>query len=515
MIIGRSPSPELAPLLDELPLELPLGVASAIENHRFSPIKRVRWRNDDLVFDSVKLLQESLAVRPTRRVLAMAFEAEDAAALSRLAERIEIRDVARGLDRVRLLWDVCTIPDFRKLLIEAHVDFLAEVYVELVNFGHLDDAFVSRHVRPLESTDGEVELLVARIAAVRTWTYVSNRATWLQSPGMWQERTRNLEDRLSDALHERLVMRFVDTKKKVSRQSRGVGRIPGSTGSLHAVPSSATAFDASHPFAKLAGMRVAPEASAPILPVSWLEATIAAPHADLDVDASGRILHRPSGRAVGALARGTSIARPDVRLLDSDGLGAGAKSRLLRRLLAFVRDVSHELVGGLFALAEDESATIRGLVHRVEQGLGTALDVHDLVAALDDEELERVQATGLAIGHFGVWVPESLGPEALARRAILGSVFYRLRVDAPRRGAVSLHVSLPPDVLVAIAHPRFGPRAIRIDIAERAVAHLADEDPTAFANMVGCTLKEAPRVAEAMRQSSMSTGVPSETIRAI
>ena len=177
--------------------------------------------------------------------------------------------------------------------------------------------------------------------------------------------------------------------------------------------------------------------------------------------------------------------------------------------------MSHELVGGLFALAEDESATIRGLVHRVEQGLGTALDVHDLVAALDDEELERVQATGLAIGHFGVWVPESLGPEALARRAILGSVFYRLRVDAPRRGAVSLHVSLPPDVLVAIAHPRFGPRAIRIDIAERAVAHLADEDPTAFANMVGCTLKEAPRVAEAMRQSSMSTGVPSETIRAI
>jgi ATP-dependent RNA helicase SUPV3L1/SUV3 len=239
------------------PLALPDGVAHAIESHHFAPVRRVRWRSDDLSFDSLAALRDSLHAPSPRKVLAPVREAEDSAALDQLGLRAEVVRAARGEDAVRLLWDVCTVPDFRKLLLEVHVDFLERLFLELARRGRLSDDWIAAPLRELESTDGDIDTLVARIASVRTWTYVANRSTWLDSPREWQEKTRALEDRLSDALHERLVMRFVDSKKgaaKVQARARPRGGAAAARGDDGLEP---PVVAPDHPFAKLAALRVA------------------------------------------------------------------------------------------------------------------------------------------------------------------------------------------------------------------------------------------------------------------
>jgi ATP-dependent RNA helicase SUPV3L1/SUV3 len=504
------------------PLEIPAGVAASIENHHFAPVRRVRWRSDDLSFDSVEALGASLNAPSPRKVLAPAREAEDAEALRHLVRREAVLRAARGEEAVRLLWDVCTVPDFRKLLLEVHVDFLEVLFLELARRGRLSDDWIAGHVHGLERAEGDVETLVARIAAVRTWTYIANREAWLDSPREWQERTRALEDRLSDALHERLVMRFVDVKKggaKVPERRRGAGqrtRVAADDvfGAAPVAPG--------HPFAKLAAMRVtqaaratAPEPGA----AGWIEAVIEGAHADFSLESSGRIVHVPSGRALGALARGSSIALPDVRLGDTEPLGAGAQRRVHRRLLAFARDVVSELLDGARELAAastesstsvEASAAVRGLVHRLEQGLGTVLakDVADVDEVLDDDARASLERAGLTLGELVVYVASGLAPDRLPARIALATAWYGAgrALRPPEGGAVSFPAGrgLDHGAYTAIGFPVFGPRAIRADVAARVLARLRSDEggdvpaDSEIASWLGCPTREVRRIVEAM-----------------
>ena len=508
------------------PLDLPAATALAIETHRFAPVRRVRWRSDDLSFASVTELRESLHAPSTRAVLAKIAQADDSSALDQLVSREGVARAARGEDAVRLLWDVCTVPDFRKLLLEVHVDFLEELYLELAKRGRLDDDWIGAHVRPLDTTDGDVDSLVARIAAVRTWTYVANRDTWLASPREWQERMRALEDRLSDALHERLVSRFVDVKKG---RTTHVPSRPRATRARHASDSDgsleASPVAQGHPFAKLAAMRgaLAPRASqeeaARVGSSGWAEAVIESSHAELRLDVSGRIVHIASGRPIAEVARGSSIALPDVRVVDDGGLGAGAQRRLHRRALAFARDVVSELLGGARDVAAatagsstsvEASAAMRGLVHRLEQGLGTVLtsDVADVLAVLDDDARGALERAGVVLGSNVVYVPEGLSPEAIASRIALATTWYGAgrALRPPSGGAVSFPVGRGIDraAFAAIGFPVFGPRAVRADVAARVRARIDETEvapaDTEIASWLGCTTREVRRVIDSFER---------------
>lgn len=389
-----------------------------------------------------------------------------------------MRALARDEERVRLLWDVCSIPDFRKLLFEVHVGFLEQLFVELARKGRLSDDFVASHVRELDDGDGDVETLVARIASTRTWTYVANREDWLEAPAEWQQTTRAIEDRLSDALHERLVARFVTAK--TGRAAVRPRRQP------HAATAAARAYASeqavrvapAHPFAKLAAMRAALTPDRPRSTSSGpdgaarVDEVVDAQHDELRLGADGRIVHVPSERVVGAVVAGQTIALPDVRLVDADVLGGGARARLDRRLLAFVRDVAEALLGGVRDLATREAAPgLRGLAHRLEHGLGTV--------------------------------------RASEARVALASIFWG-PMAPPRAGATSFTAPrrADPRALAAIGYPAFGGRAIRADVAERAAVAWsraeADDgrDARAFvptlASWLGCSVREVPAVVHAL-----------------
>ena len=192
----------------------------AIESHTFPPLKSLRWRNSELDFAERRGADRQPRPRAALDCLVKVRDAIDHRSLMFLSRRDEIRAAVTGEERVRLLWQVCQIPDFRKTLTDAHLHLLATVYKHLTGRrGVLPNDWVGGMIAQLERFDGDIDALVSRIAHVRTWTYMSHRASWLVDAAHWQERAREVEDRLSDALHERLTQRFVDRRTSALMRS--------------------------------------------------------------------------------------------------------------------------------------------------------------------------------------------------------------------------------------------------------------------------------------------------------
>ena len=188
-------------------------IVEAIENHRFDPLRDIQWRNSDLDFRTVPALIASLNVAPDHPTLQRVREQDDQLALQTLAAQSDFLPRMRTPQRVRLLWEVCQVPDFRKTMTEEHTRLLGQLFEHLTQGGErLPEDWIDSHVKRLEHFDGDIDTLMARIAHVRTWTYISHRPDWIQRASHWQERTRAIEDRLSDALHQRLTQRFVDRR---------------------------------------------------------------------------------------------------------------------------------------------------------------------------------------------------------------------------------------------------------------------------------------------------------------
>ena len=188
-------------------------MVEAIENHRFDPLRDVQWRNSDLHFHSVPALIASLNRPPHHAALQRVREQDDQIALQTLSTHSDFLPRLRTPQRVKLLWEVCQVPDFRKTMTEEHTRLLAQLFEHLTQGGErLPEDWIESHIKRLEHYDGDIDTLMARIAHVRTWTYISHRPDWIQRSVHWQERTRTIEDKLSDVLHQRLTQRFVDRR---------------------------------------------------------------------------------------------------------------------------------------------------------------------------------------------------------------------------------------------------------------------------------------------------------------
>jgi len=186
-------------------------LVDAVESHRFAPLRSIFWRNDALDFFSPLALLSSLEEKPRKPFFVRMRHADDHRALSLLVRDSETMALARGPERVELLWEVCRVPDFQSVMSEAHAELLARIYRFLTGpSGRIPEDFLASHLKDMDRTDGDVEMLLGRIAAIRTWTYISHRSAWVPDARFWQERARAVEDRLSDTLHERLTQRFVD-----------------------------------------------------------------------------------------------------------------------------------------------------------------------------------------------------------------------------------------------------------------------------------------------------------------
>ena len=337
---------------------------------------------------------------------------------------------------------------------------------------------------------------------MRIWTYISHQARWIERAGEWQEETRAIEDRLSDALHDRLVARFVER----SGTKRSLPTTPKSRASGPQAP--IPEARPSNPFAQLESMRaaLAPQPLALDAPPDrWIEAVIAAPHERFSIDEHGRISE--GARLLGQLGRGKSLLLPEVKLTGLGTLGAGGRSRLLRRLLAFARDLVEELFAPLRAPAgRGLSAAGRGVAYQLEQGLGTVLtaEAQGQVSGLLTRDRELFAELDVEVGERVIFLKSLLSPAAIERRMALCSAHFEgpLRPVSPRPGALSMLLprGLDPGAFTRIGYPVFGTRAIRADLVERFHRALSGDDPGALAlsGLLGCTPREVPWIAQAL-----------------
>ncbi|KIG12819.1 ATP-DEPENDENT DNA helicase [Enhygromyxa salina] len=495
-------------------------LVDAIETHRFANVSRVVWRTtaSQLDFRSVEALIASLKQRPPRKLLELVRQAEDFDTLVQLAAREQIQARAKGRAAVELLWEVCQIPDFRKLALDGHVDLLTQIYVQLTSpRGRLDPDWMNQRIARIDDTDGDIHVLMGRIAFVRTWTYVSNHRAWIVDAEHWQGRTRAVEDRLSDALHERLVARFVERESRRGPPAHQSPRQPRQPKQPKRRPVSIDREAvAAGPFAKLLEVELAPELRAGERDDAWVQALVEAPHERFVVDDRGTI--RDGALELGHLVRGVDLVRPEVALTIGEALGAGARARIQRRLIAWARDLVNELLAPLRQPAVDKlSSDARGLIYQLEQGLGTihrdaAKPQLQRLAGRDHNLLTRL---GVRMGARMIWLPKLLRGDAPRVRALLidAALPRGVRVDVPAPKAVALvpNPEVDPNAYTALGFPVFGTRALRADIVERVDASLRElaraaadagepgfELPTSLAGQAGVPVDELPALARAL-----------------
>jgi ATP-dependent RNA helicase SUPV3L1/SUV3 len=454
---------------------LPDSAASIVESHRFARDRHAIWRNHDLDFSSLSALTQSLEARPSLAALRRVATSEDSTALAHLARKDEVEKRVRGTEAVSLLWQVCQIPDYRKLLPELHAELLLSIFEQLSgSTGRISEDWLQERVARLDDTSGDIEALMGRIAFIRTWTYVSHRADWVGRSKHWQAATRRIEDRLSDALHDRLVQRFVEKTRKWSApkpSTRGTGR--GGLGEqLAALRADMARPDDSDPSAQLE---------------SWVDAS----HDRFTLTSDGLIL--VDEVRVGRLRQGNSLHRPDVGL-DVE-TKAGERLRLERRLRAFVRDA----VGQLLHSADDapgDSAAVRGLLYQLREGLGS-IDrraAREQLLALTHDERRKLKGRGIRIGARVVFMPALLRPRALRIRAALCRAHHGGAEGwpAPENTVHTGGGRLDPAWVLPAGYVAVGDRQVRCDVLEKAVreARRASPDPAKLCSLLACKRPE-------------------------
>jgi len=478
------------------PLTLPTESALRIEQHRFDAVRRVRYRNSALDFSSPAALLGALEVPPPFAFMASVPDAVDLLSLRTLLRDEEIARAARGPEALELLWLVCQIPDFRHILFEVHLALMREIFVALTR-GPLSSDFLATHTKEFERVDGDVETIVARIARLRTWAFVVNRAGWAASPALWCERLAALEDRLSDALHEGLMARYVERRARTGRTQQRSERKP------KLAPAEAE-IDRAHPFAALEKLRARVRETAPEPElVSDLSALCDAPHEAFTLGPNGEISGQ--GQVLARLVRGATLTQPDVRLAPLEELGAGAERRLQRRLLAYARDTVTRLLEGFRALHRAERAPLRAIAYQLDSGLGSALaiELRSALAELEAEDHALLAQAGVRVGRVAVFAPNLLHRAALELRALLLRVFLP-SLKFPELGRPTHEARLLSEsAWLSVGYIVLGPRACRVDLVERAAQALAAGAPEneAFRSL-SIARREVSRVSRALREAS-------------
>jgi ATP-dependent RNA helicase SUPV3L1/SUV3 len=407
--------------------DLDEAMIAAVEAHRFEPVKAAEWRNGALDFQSLAALLRSLAAPAPGPGLRASEEALDEIVLRRLAAEEAV--ARRCADRSALLrlWDACQTPDFRKTTLEDHLRLVGDL------FGHLTtgkrripEDWMGERLGHLDRSDGEIDALSARLAGVRTLAYVANRPDWLSDPGHWREKSRDLEDRLSDILHEKLMARFVD--RRTSALLRGLGQREEI---LAGVSSDGTVSVEGHFVGNLRGLRFDPARGVGALEQKALRAAAekaVAPEvnrrlgrlvAEADeafaLSPDGLVLWR--GEAAGVLADDRPFS-PSVRLFGELG-STPARERAARRLEAFVAAEAGRRLGALKRLTDAvANGSVRGLPRGLAYRLieaGGVIDrraVHADIAALRQGERRVLRGLGVRIGTFCLYLPSQIQTDA-------------------------------------------------------------------------------------------------------
>lgn len=468
-------------------------IVERIENHRFDALNSVEWRHADLDFSSLEALSNTLHTPRPNRVLRRVKGATDELAFERLSALPEIMKTIHNRGDVKRLWDICQVPDFHNLTLDVHVRLLQDLYHQLIqNQGKLPNAYLQRQVERLDNSLGGVDILSQRLAQIRVWTYCANTISWTDDPKHWINRTREVEDRLSDALHENLIARFIDRRTRALLKGMGTGKLVNTT-----VKDNGEVWADEHKIGQLDGLKFTLDsdpsnadaealkqaAEAAIAPEinRRLTSLCGGTHDIFTLSEKGEILW--GGAAVGRIAASGSVFTPDAELIGGE-LGQDIMQTMaVERMRDYLRsEVSKHLapLQALKTFSEDEtaSASARGFAYTLfsEHGALERYKHFKEIKALEQDARKPLRELGIVFGQYTIYMRDLMKPKP----SLILSLLLSFGVGGDKRPFIPFAgmTSLPntgdmdsngftADAIKVAGYRACGPRIIRLDILNR------------------------------------------------
>ncbi len=512
---------------------------AALEAHEFEPVKKLQWRNGQLDFSTLAHLNESLRAEPEHARLTRGRMVDDLIALENLSREESVKAKAVAPAAIRQLWDVCQIPDYRKISAVDHAELLTRIYDQLMNDpGQISEDWLSEQVGHADNTSGDIDALANRISHIRTWTFVSHRSDWLADPRHWQERTRAIEDKLSDALHERLTQRFIDRRTSVLMK-----RLRDKDALNAEIEADGSVYVERHFVGKLNGFRFTPDttsgdvhgkaarhAAAKVLAEELSERAARLAKAEpeaLTLTRTGEIMWE--GAAIGRLASGEAKLSPTISLFADDHLSAPDRAQIEAKLSHWLGALIEERLAPLVQLAkaEDVSGLARGVGFQLVENFGMLKrdDVADDIRTLDQDARGQLRRYGVRFGAFNIFLPALLKPAASDLALLLWALndgpAHHIEAEAlpepPREGLTSAaaDTKLPDAFYRTAGFHRCGQRVVRIDMLERLadmirplIAWRAPKDDHAKPDVAG---EDGEQTKEPQKGSGQDAPQPAET----
>jgi len=498
-------------------------IVERVENHEFESIEAVQWRSAELKFGSLEALIASLETPPSRPGLLRVRGADDEFVLRRVLDEADLMDRVRSIEDVKRIWEACQLPDFRKLSKDEHAQLALRIAGYIVKpKGRVPSQWVSAEIEKLDRTDGDLDALHTRLAHIRTWTYAASRGDWLEDAEEWRLRTREVEDKLSDALHEALTQRFIDKRTsallkglkredallagiseegEVTVEGHFVGRLDG----LDFKPDPRASSSLEGRAVRNAALKaLRPEVS------RRLAAIVAAEDASIELGKDGRV--RVGGVVVAKLATGAPVLKPRLELIISGDTSSDAQRNAARERLELwlAQTVAHDL-RPLVALENAwREARLppdaRGLAFRLIENAGALDAAQEDLSHLTATGRAALQRHGVRIGKHTIFLPGLVKPRAAHTLALLWRAAHpndEHAVFVARAGALSVPLEHRRawGECAAAGYRACGRIAVRLDLVEKLADSLDAEAPpneATLARLIGRPVRELAGVLQSL-----------------
>ncbi|MFL2780851.1 MAG: helicase-related protein [Rhodospirillales bacterium] len=493
------------------------NIIEQIEEHKFDSIQNAQWRSINLDFSTLENLIISLNKVPEKMGLVKTPKSNDEKLLLEIIKKNNISSQLTNSSSVKLLWDVCQIPDFKKQIMGQHANLLAQIFAHLSKFGELKSDWIAQEVRGIDKTQGGIDALVDRISSIRIWTYISNRSKWLSDPEKWQIRTRQIEDRLSDALHQRLTQRFIDQRTSIlmkKLKDRSIldvrvnsdnailveGQFIGHIKGIKFIPTNVDGAMAGRAIARAANRVLISEIETRIKKIIYEDGK------NMSLDPKGQIFWFDGNnkQPIAVLCSSHKLLSPMVKLISSDVLNKVLKGKVTTYVQSWVTKHNNELLKPLF-LAENSNSTgsLRGLLFQLidSGGIITKASSIDQIRKLKSYDYGILKNLGIKIDRSHVYFPTLLSPKYSWLTSLLWALKNQLhcipQLPSPGRVSVPYQSSVSKQFMLVAGYTLVGNLFIRIDILDKLLGILSKETNNGefivtpeVLNLLGCSYKD-------------------------
>tara|TARA_B100000700_G_scaffold305573_1_gene379706 strand:- start:432 stop:2924 length:2493 start_codon:yes stop_codon:yes gene_type:complete len=456
-----------------------------LEKHKFDEIHTVFWRNSNLNFKSGNALLKSLDERPNKYWLKRIYECEDEKVLKHILRGMENLEIFNNEKELNLLWECCQIPDFVKKTYGNHLEVVTKVFNFLKEKpGKISNSYMKQQLSNLDNLDGNVDSISNRIANVRTWSYVSNKINWVENQDFWIERTKSLEDKLSDKLHEELTKSFIDKRasilarglkqditfkteivknEKVMIDNQFIGRLKGLK--LELDLKIGTLDTDIKSLKKAARQSIGPEFK------KRIEQIINSGLLELKNDF--RIFW--NGFPIAKLIPGKDYLDPDISLLIDDIIEHDQQKKLKIFLEKWIKEKISSSLKSLIQLKtlKEKNSSIRALAYQLYENNGVVKrkNVLDFIKNLGQDERKILRNLGVKFGRYHIFLYKLLKPEAVLIRTLLWKNYHQKYFDlAPPKFGLNFIENdkyKNKNFMLLCGFEKFDNYFVRIDILER------------------------------------------------